>query len=268
VDPDAPPSLREQIAATFEAAKRLARAHIALARAEIGEIVGEVKRIVALAALAISLVIFVGLLLTVGLMLFLGEWLFGSIGWGVLLGTFLLLDLAAVALLLAVGVAGRRLGRDLLVAAVIGIIVGLVFGFDLTHRGWVALADGVAIGIEPQWRALAVAVVVLAVIAALAGFVARIRSGASSAAGAAVGAAVLGALLGLLTSAEIVPQVGAALGVLVGLIAWPAISGAGVVRTGIDAEGLKDRFIPDQSIDQAKETIEWLRARTPLAPKS
>jgi len=62
--------------------------------------------------------------------------------------------------------------------------------------------------------------------------------------------------------------VGAALGVWVALIVWPILAGREVLRTGIDGEALRQRFMPDQTIELTKETIEWVRARTPLAPKS
>jgi len=62
--------------------------------------------------------------------------------------------------------------------------------------------------------------------------------------------------------------VGAALGVWVALIAWPVFAGRDLLRTGIDGEAIKQRFMPDQTIELTKETIEWARSRTPLAPKS
>ncbi|HJW22330.1 MAG TPA: hypothetical protein VJ506_07875 [Candidatus Limnocylindrales bacterium] len=268
MDQQAPPGLRQQLNATIEAARRLARAHIALARAEASEIVDEVKRLVGLALAALGLAFLAALLLFLGGILFLGEWLFGSIGWGVLHGVLLLLDLALVLGLLAVGVPGRRLGRDVGVALGIGIVAALVLGFDLTHRGWSALGDQVFPTVDPAWRASVAAVVALVIVGAILGFVARIRSGGGAAIGAAVGAAALGAILGIITAASISPQVGVALGVLAGLVAWPILSGIGVARTGIDGEALKAKFMPDQSIEQAKETIEWVRARVPLAPKS
>jgi hypothetical protein len=268
VDSETPQGLREQIAATVSAIRRLARAHVDLARAEAGEIVGEVKRIVGLAAAAVGLLLVVAVLLFVGGVLFLGDWLFGSIGWGVLLGTLLLIDLAVVAALLAVGIAGSRLGRDVVIAVVIAVATGLVLGFDLTHRAWSALADAVVPTADPGLRVTAVAVLALAIVAAAVAFVARLRGGVGAAFGAAVGAAVLGAIVGLITAASIAPQVGAALGALVGLLAWPALSGMGVARRGVDGEALKAKFTPDETIDEAKETIEWVRARLPLAPKS
>jgi hypothetical protein len=268
VDQQAPPGLREQLLATIEAVKRLAQAHIALARAEAGEIVDEVKRMVGLALGALGLLAVAGFLVLLGGLLFLGEWLFGSIGWGVLHGTLLFLDLALVLGLLALAVPGRRLGRDVAIAAVLGLAAGLVLALDLAHRGWSSLGDQTAGTIDPAWRATVAAVVALAVIGAIIGFVARIRTGFGAAIGAAVGLAILGAVIGVVSAASIDPQVGAALGVLVALVAWPTMSGLGVARTGIDGEALKAKFMPDETIAQTKETIEWVRARVPLAPKS
>ena len=85
-----------QFGATFEAGKRLLGAHVNLAKTEIGEIVDEVKRMVALGAGALGILLLAAMLLFIGGFLFLGEWLFGSIGWGVLLGFLLLLDIALV----------------------------------------------------------------------------------------------------------------------------------------------------------------------------
>ncbi len=262
------PGIREQIGATFQAAKRLLRAHVDLARAEAGEILDEVKRMVALAAVALALLFVTGLLLTIGLVLFLGEWLFGSIGWGVLLGTFLFLDLAAVALLVALGVKGARLGSSLGIAAVIGIVIGVVLGFDLAHRGWTSLGDSIAPTLDPSNRPLIVAVAALAILGAIVGLVGGLRRGGGASIGGLVGGAVLGALVGLVSSVAIPGTVGAALGVWVALIAWPVLAGRDVMRTGIDGEAIKQRFMPDQTIELTKETIEWARARTPLAPKS
>jgi hypothetical protein len=263
-----PPGIREQLGATFGAGKRLLRAHVDLAKVETGEILDEVKRMVALAAVALVLLFVTGLLLTIGLMLFLGEWLFGSIGWGVLLGTFLFLDLAAVALLLALGVRGARLGSSFALAAVISIVVGVVLGFDLAHRGWTSMGESIAPTLDPSTRPLLVAVVTLAVVGAILGIVGGLRRGNGASIGGLIGGAVLGVLLGLVSSVAIPGTVGAALGVWVALIAWPVLAGRDVLRTGIDGEAIRQRFMPDQTIELTKETIEWARARTPLAPKS
>ena len=43
---------------------------------------------------------------------------------------------------------------------------------------------------------------------------------------------------------------------------------ADAVRTGIDTEELKNRFIPNQTIDTTKESIEWLKRRMPRGNES
>jgi len=105
--------------------------------------------------------------------------------------------------------------------------------------------------------------VVLAVLGLLTGLRARSGVAARTFAGA-----VSGLLLGGLTVISIPGTVGAALGVLVTLIAWPVLAGRDVIRTGIDGEAIKKKFMPDATIELTKETIEWVRARTPLVPKS
>jgi hypothetical protein len=266
--PEEPPSLRRQIGATITAIKRLVRSHVDLAKAEVGEIVDEVKRMVALGAAALAALLLVGLLFTLGGLLFLGEWLFGSIGWGVLLGTFLLLDLAVVALLLALDVSGSRIGNAFVIGAIIGLIVGVPLALDLGHRAWVAAGDAVVPGYDPSTRTVLLAVGIVAAIGAVLGFLAGLRGGFGRAIGGLIGGGILGAGLGLLTSVSIPGTVGAAIGVLVWLLAWPALAGRDVMRTGVDGEALMRKFTPKETIELTKETIEWVRARTPLVPKS
>lgn len=263
-----PPGLRAQFGATVEAGRRLFRAHVDLAKTEIGEIVGEVKRLVALGAVALGALLMVLLLVTVGGMLFLGEWLFGSIGWGVVLGTFLLLDVAAMALLIALDVKGARVTSSLLIAVVVGVVVGLVMGLDLTHRGWTAFGDSVAAAYDANTRAVLLAAGVSALALGMLGFATGIRNGFGHAWARLLVWALIGAVVGLVTVVSLPATVGAALGVLAALITWPALAGLDLARTGVDGEALAKRFVPQQTIDLTKETIEWVRARTPLVPKS
>lgn len=192
-----PAGLRDQIRRVRDAVRRLLTAHIDLAKAEAGEIGTEVKRVAVLVGIALGALFSLALLLPIGLLLFLGELLFGSIGWGVLLGSFVLIDAAVLAGLVAVGVPGSRIGQAFLIAIGVGILV-LAAGIllHLSVRPWVALS------------------------------------------------------------------------VFVALVAWPIAAGFGVARHGIDTDALKARFYPTQTIETTKETIEWVRARTPLGPKS
>ena len=265
-----PLGIRGQAGATFGAAKRLLQAHIDLAKAEAADIAGAVGRMVGLFAVAFVMVLLVAMLFLVGGLLFLGEWLFGSIGWGVLLGSLLLLDIALSCVLLALDVSAKRVGGAFVVAAIIGIVVGVVMALDLTHRGWTALGDSIAPQFDPNTRAVLLAMGITAAIFGLLGLLSglRARSGMGGAIGRLVAGALLGAFLGGLTVISIPGTVGAALGVLVALIAWPVLAGRDVMRTGIDGEALKKKFTPEATIELTKETIEWVRARTPLVPKS
>lgn len=263
-----PPGLRAQFGTTIDAVKRLVRAHIDLGKAEIGEIVDEVKRMVALGALAVGAMLMVGLLLFVGGLLFLGEWLFGSIGWGVLLGVVLLIDVAVMAVLLALDIDGRRIGTSLGIALVAGVVVGIVMALDLTHRGWTSVGDAIAAAYDANTRTVLLAIGVSAGVLGMLGFVTGIRSGFGHAWGRLLVWAIIGVFVGLLTVVSIPGTVGAAFGVLVTFVTWPVLAGRDVLRTGVDGDALAKKFIPQQTIDLTKETIEWVRARTPLVPKS
>jgi hypothetical protein len=265
---DDPPGIRAQFAATIEAARRLVNAHVDLAKAEIGEIVGEVKRMLALGAVALAALFMILLLLAIGGLLFLGQWLFGSIGWGVLLGMFLLLDVAAVALLVALDVPARRIATSLLLALVTGLAVGVVMAFDLTHRGWTALGDSAAAAYDPNTRTVLLAIGISALVLGMLGFATGIRNGFGHAWARLLVWAVIGLFVGLLTVVSVPVTVGAALGVLAALVTWPFVAGLDLARTGVDGDALARKFIPQQTIDLTKETIEWVRARTPLVPKS
>ena len=192
-----PKGLREQIAAVRDSVMRLVHAHINLARAEASEIGAEIGRVALLAGVAFGMLFVLALLLPIGGLLFFAEWLLGSIGWGVLLGMLFLLDVALIAVLVALATPASRIGRDFLVAVFAAAVVTvLLFKF------------------------------------------------------------VVGA------------QVAAALGLFTLFITWPILMGLGVSRNGVDTDALKARFYPSQTIETTKETIEWVRERTPLGRKS
>lgn len=268
-EPD-PPGVRRQFGATLEAGKRLIRAHIDLGKAEAGEIMGEVGRVAMYAGAAFGLLFLAGILVPVGLMLFLGEWIFGSIGWGVLLGSLLLIDGAVGLVLVAIGIGGGRLARAGFVALLIGVVVGVILGLDLSNRAWAAVGDSLLPTVDAGVRPLAAAALVLAIVGAVVGLVAGLRggSGGGAAFGGLVAGAIVGALLGVLTAIALGPRVGAAFGVLAWLIAWLVLAGLDVAREGIDTDALKARFYPSQTIETTKETIEWVREQTPLGRKS
>jgi hypothetical protein len=169
---------------------------------------------------------------------------------------------------MALGIRSGDLIRDAIPALVIGLIVGIGLGLDLSNRGWTLVGDAVLPNVEAGVRPLVTGVAAIAILGALVGFIARVRSGFGAAIGGLLAGAIAGALLGALTATALGPRVGAAFGVLAFLVAWPALMATRVSRTGIDGEALKQKFIPDQTIETTKETIEWVRERMPLGRKS
>jgi hypothetical protein len=173
-----------------------------------------------------------------------------------------------VALLLALDVKGGRLGSAFVIAAIVGLVLGVVLGLDLTHRGWTALGDAVASSYDESTRTVLLAIGASAAVGAILGLLNRLSGSVGDAVSGVIVGAVLGAVVGGVTVISLPPTVGAALGVLATLVVWPILAARDLVRTGVDGEALIKKFTPDETIGLTKETIEWVRARMPLAPKS
>jgi hypothetical protein len=267
--PPPAPGLIDQAKSTKDAAQGLVGAHVELAKAEFADIADAAKRAAALVGIAIGAAIVAGLILTVGIPLFLGEAIFGSMGWGILLGVLLLAAIAVAGIAIALRPAvNAPIGRPFVLAAIIGLVVGVVLGLDLTNRAWAAVATAAVPGLPEAWRPVAVGVLALAIVGAVVGLVVGLASGAGGGGtiGALIAGLIAGALVGWLTAFAPGPRVGAAIGVAVGLIAWIALMGAGIARGGWNTDALKDRFWPSRTIDMTKETIEWARNRVPGSP--
>jgi hypothetical protein len=230
------------------------------------EIGGEVGRALGLVAAALGCLTLLLLLLFVGGLLFLGEWLFGSIGWGLLLGCELLLVIAVSALLAAVRAGGVK--RAAITAGIAGLVAAVVLGASLVNLLWTAVGSAVLPGVEAGVRPLVTGTLVLAVVGLVIGLIvgAKFAKAKGAAAGAGIGI-LTGALLGAFTAIAFGPRVGIALALAVALTVFAATWGY-LARTGIDVEELKKRFIPQATIDTARETIEWAKQQNPLAPRS
>jgi hypothetical protein len=266
----APDGIREQFSATIAAAIRVGRAHIGLAQAEFGEIASEGKRVAILAGIAFGLLLFAGLLLPVGLTLFVGEWLFGSIGWGVLLGAELAIGGALVLVFAGLYVPAQRIAGRLLIALLAGIILAVLLALDLPHNAFTSLGASVVPSIQPSPRPLVVGLAIGALGGAILGILVGLvrRLGGGGTVGAAIGLAILGLLIGAIVAIDYSPAVAIALGLALALALWPALVGIDTYRRGIDLDALKNRFYPRLTVETTKETIEWVRKQRPLGPKS
>lgn len=235
-----------------------------MARTEASAIGGQIARAAALIGLAVAIMLMAGLLAVIGTALFTAEWLLGSMGWGILHGVLLFTGIAVAAILLAIGVEGSRVRRSFALATVIGLVVAGVLGLDAPNRLYTVIGDNVLPGIEPGVRPLLVGTLVGALLGVVAGIVLALRlaTGGARLSGL-VGLAIVGALLGAFSAITFGPQVGIALGLSVGYAAWTALMAADAAATGVDTEALKARFMPTQTIETSKETLEWLRRRMP-----
>jgi hypothetical protein len=250
------PGLGAQFGRTRAAFVGLFQAHVDLFKAELAEILAQLKLITAQAGCALVLLVMTGTLLYVGGFLFLGEWLFGSIGWGLAHGV---LFGVAMAVILGLAILGATRGAALgsLVLAVLATIglallcgsnaaynaaseIATQMAFPLDSTGSVALLSGAVIG----------AIVFALLLARLAG-----RSGL-------IGGLFLGALLGMPIAWLIAaspwtwpPAIGFA--ITLGLILWPILD-AVLALPGLDPAERFARLAPRQSIEAAKETRAWL----------
>ena len=264
--------MREQFGRTRLAALRLLAAHIDLAKAELSIIADRAKVAVGLVALAVGLVIFGATLVGIGTPLFLGEWIFGSIGWGILHGFLFALAIAVSAVMLALDIPPRSVVATLAVSAVLGTLVGVVLAQNLPNAAWTALGDwlsqNTAIALDAGSRPMAVAAVVMGAIGALFGLILGARAGRSFSAAilGLIGGAILGAAFGAFTAITFSPQVAAAIGIAVALALWPVLVARPVISGSYDWEALKARYWPGLTVETAQETLDILQARIPDMP--
>jgi hypothetical protein len=269
---EGPPSVIREFARARTAARRLLAAHIALAKAELALIGDRAKVAVALVGMAIALVLFAALVATVGTPLFLGEWLFGSMGWGILHAVLFGLSVAVVAVMLALDIPPDSVFRTLVGAVLVGILVGGILFFNVFHLLWATLGDELAsrttVAIDPSYRPLVVGAVVVGAIGALVGLILGIWRGRtfSAAIGGLVGGAVAGAAFGAFTAITFSVEVAVAIGIAVTLVTWMPLVARPVITGTYDWDALKARYWPGLTVEMARETYEQLRERMPEMP--
>jgi len=262
-----PPGLIAQIKATKDAVLGMLRAHIALGRAEAEAIKGEVVYAAAFAGIAFAALLLLGIFLPIVTMLFLGEWLFGSIGWGVLLGSEMLVAIAVTAVVVGLKLQGPAIAAG--VGVIAGVAAFIICGASWFNRLWTWIGDSSALGLDVGYRPLVIAIVGVGIVAAIVGLIvgARAAGGAGAIAGV-IGGFIVGGLFGAFLANDFGWRVGAAIGFATAYAVYLAVLIARVVANGIDTEKIKLRFWPQQTIETTRETIEWAKAQNPLGPKS
>jgi hypothetical protein len=255
-EPPDNPGLLDQIQYTRESFVRLAQAHVALARAELDKIIGELKILTTQAGLALGIALMTAILVWVGGFLFLGEWLFGSIGWGLAHGLVLGIGLIVALALAIVGARARFAVFSFLLATLITVAVVLLCGANVAYTAATSVGPSLAgpLG-APGVVALIGGIIVGALLfSVLLAFVRGVRG---MFAGLILGA-FLGAIAGwLIAGAPWTWPPAAGFGILVGLVAWPILNVIFAFPSLDPAERFA-RLYPRQSVEAANETRAWL----------
>jgi hypothetical protein len=249
----------ESIGRARAAGVRLLNAHLSLLKAELAVTGREIGLIIGLAIAALSLaLLMIGLIYT-GTWLFLGEWLFGSLGWGVLHGT-----LFTVAIIVPIGLnlAGGWMGawaRGFLIGLAVTVVLSLVFGANLVRDVAVAGGDQLApsLGLEPALLPTLVGLVAGALIVGLAMFIVGLRMG--DAFRMLLAGAILGGMAGaILGSVEFDWSGAVAVALTFGLVAWLVATVFLAMQRGFDPATRYDPLVPRESIAALEGTKGFL----------
>ncbi len=256
------PGLRDQTKRTFEAGRGLLDAHVELARTEFRPILDNVKIAAAEFGIAIAMVLFIAILVPVGSTLFLGEWLFGSMGWGVLHGAIFSAAIAVTAIVLFLDPNPRPVELAVVLGVLVGFVAAVIFALNVTNIFWEAVADAMNLDLAEEWRLLVTAAMLSAIAGAVVGaIIGAWQGGPSSIVNGLVTGTLVGVLVGAFTAIAFGLQVGIALGVLVGLLGWIGFMLYDLSRRGVDEDSFRARFYPEQTVETARETLVFLGVR-------
>jgi hypothetical protein len=215
--------------------------------------------IIGLGVGALSLALLVLILLYVGGFLFLGEWLFGSMGWGIIHGSLLT---TALIVLVGVNLAGgsaRDYGTGFVVGLVIGLVAAVVLASNVLPQGATAVAGEAqrSVDLATNFLATMVGLLVGGAALALVGLIAGWRRGLRSRPlmGSGLAAFVVGAFVGSIVASSLWSYAGAAaIGVTLGLVAW-IVAGLWLAnRRGFEPEARYATLVPSASIAAFEKT--------------
>jgi hypothetical protein len=219
----------------------------------------EVAIIAGLAAAALVLVLLLVILVWVGTWLFVGEWLFGSMGWGLLHGT-----LFTIALIVPIGLnlAGGSTGawvRAFVISLVLAIALSVLFVSNVmrTTAVWLGQQLQSSLTIDPAALPTLGSAIVVAVVLALLFFILGLRAGRPRL--LLAGGLVLGFIFGAIFGSVTFDTKGAiAVAVTLALLAWIALAALLAVRRGIDPTARYEKLIPRASMAQLAATRAYL----------
>jgi hypothetical protein len=250
----------EAIGGVRGAFMRMLEAHIALLKAELSVAGKQLGIIIGLAAGALTLALLTLILLYVGTFLFMGDWLFGSMGWGIIHGTLLAGALIGI---IAVNLAGGQIGAYLwgvVWGVLVAVLLSLLLISNLLREAAVAGAEAVEndIPLHPHLLPTVVGFVVGAAILAVAALIAGWRSDwkyGSPLVMTMIGIG-LGGFVGMLFASTVYdnPNGVVGLGIMVGLIVWISVGAWLASRRGFDPEARYESLVPRESMASFETT--------------
>jgi hypothetical protein len=265
--------VRESLGDVKSGIGRLISAHRELLAAEIGIAVKQAGIIAGLVGAAIVLALLALVLLYVGTFLFLGEWLFGSMGWGILHGFLLTICfIVPIGLNLTGGPVGAW-ARAMVLSLIVAIVLGVVFATNVLRNTAIWLGEQLQPSLNLEIGLLTWLVPALAgglVLGLILGIVGARGAGVKGFIGLLVVGFVLGFLFaGLLAYITFDTRGAAAIAVTVWLILWIALSAVLALRAGIDPKKRYDKMVPRESMAQLAATRayleqQWQRQRKKL----
>ena len=268
-DEERPSSLMGQFGHTKDSFMRLLNAHIALLKAEINEILGQIAVLAGQAGVALLFGLITFAMLYIGGLLFLGEWLFGSIGWGFAHGVLLGVAIIVNVVFAIMGAKGTRLVAAFIVALVVMFVIAVLCGSNAGYTAASGLSGslGQPLG-TPGVIALLAGIVFGAILFTL--LLARV-AGRNGAIGGFFLGAILGALLGwLIAGAPWTWQPAFGFAITIALLAWILLIVV-FAMPGLDPAAKFSKMYPQQSIESFDETRAFLeeqwRSRQPKLGK-
>jgi hypothetical protein len=258
----------ESIGGVRAAFMRMLDAHMTLLRAELAITGRELGIIVGLAVGALVILLLVLGLLYIGSFLFFGEWLFGSMGWGIIHGTLLG---AAFIGFVGINLAGgdvRAYGAGAAIGAVVTVVLAALLISNVGNEGGEAVRDWLVrefqtdqLPFGDEWLVLLIGMIVLSIVGGVIALIASWRMQAGRPFAMLMAGLAVGAFVGAIWFPTRYQAADGVMGlaIMVGLITWIVAGVILAARRGFDPEARYADLIPRESIAAFEHTKDFMR---------
>ncbi len=257
----------EAIGGVRAAFMRMLDAHLTLLRAELAITGKELGIIAGLALGALVVLLLVLGLVYIGGFLFFGEWLFGSMGWGIIHGTLLGFGFIGFVAINLAGGDVRAYGGGALVGLAVAVLLGAVLVSNVGNEGGEAVREWLVgefqtdrLPFGDEWLVLLLGIVIAGLIGGIVALVASWRTQAGHPFAMLMTGLVVGAIIGAIWFPTRYQAADGVMGlaIMVGLITWIAAGGLLASRRGFDPEARYADLIPRESMAAFERTKDFM----------